>query len=284
MPLLFLQDDAENRILRPWDEIDVTSIVLTLFLAWLVVTVFARVVRWLSPRLSTRVRYYVLPWPPIVRLIMIVVAFSIVVPLVLVPRPESMFAVAGSSAVALGFAFKDYVSSLLAGVVVLFEKPCSVGDWVRVGDVYGKVRAMRLRVIEIDTPDDDTVSIPLSKIWTEPIHNANGGRPDHLCVADFYVDPEHDATAVHRALEDVVLTSAYRNLARPVTVVAHEEPFGTHYRAKAYPFDGADQFLFRTDVTLRGRRALAELGARPSRAMMAASAVDGASASPATSS
>jgi small-conductance mechanosensitive channel len=182
-----------------------------------------------------------------------------------------MLALAGSGAVALGFAFKDYVSSLIAGVVMLFERPCSAGDWVRVGDVYGKVEAMRLRVIEIVTPDDDKVSVPNAKIWSEPVRNANAGRPDHMCVADFFLDPEHDAELVHRVLKDVALTSAYRNLNRPVVVVAQEEIFGTHYRVKAYPFDGADQFTFTTDLTLRGKRVLMEIGARPARAAFAPS-------------
>lgn len=266
MPLPQDPTSPVSRILRPWAEIDLLGILLTVVAAWLAVILFARFVRWLSRRLPTRLRYYVLPWPPIVRLVVIVAVVVMVVPMVLEPRPESMFAVAGSGAVAVGFAFKDYVSSLIAGVVVLFERPCSVGDWVRIGDLYGRVDVMRLRVIELVTPNDDRVAIPLSRIWTDPIQNANGGNPDHLCVADFYLDPEHDAAAVQRALEDVALTSAYRNLERPVVVVASEELFGTHYRVKTYPFDGSDQFGFVTDLTVRGKQALAQLGARPARA------------------
>lgn len=249
-----------TQLFRPWSEIDGLAIVLTLVAAWMIVIGFGRLIRWLSARLPTRWRFYARLWPPIVRLVVIVAAIAIVVPLVLVPTPEAMFAVAGSSALAIGFAFKDFVSSLIAGVVVLFERPCSVGDWIRVGDVYGQVRAMRLRVIEVVTPEDDCVSIPLSKLWSESIANANSGRPEHLCVADFYVDPDHDPGPVRSALEDVALTSAYRSLDRPLTIVAREERFGTHYRIKAYPFDGADQFLFVTDLTLRGKRALQALG------------------------
>jgi small-conductance mechanosensitive channel len=254
--------------LRSWADIDVSTIVLALAGAWLVAILSAKLVRWLSPRVPVRLRYYLQPWPPIIRLIVIVAATAVVIPLILVPSPEAMFALAGSGAVALGFAFKDYVSSLIAGVVVLFERPCSVGDWVRVGGVYGRVTAMRLRVIELVTPDDDKVSIPLSTLWAHPIHNANAGRPDLMCVAEFFLDPQHDPLAVHRALEDVGLTSAHRNLERPVCVVAQEELFGTRYRLKAYPFDGTDQFAFITDMTLRGKQVLQSLGALPARAAL----------------
>jgi small conductance mechanosensitive channel len=61
--------------------------------------------------------------------------------MVLVPRTGSMLALFGSGAVALGFAFKDYVSSLIAGVVVVFEQPGRVGDWVRVGAGLGQLCA-----------------------------------------------------------------------------------------------------------------------------------------------
>lgn len=260
------QDDTEpGKLLLPWDDIDVVGILLTGVAAWLIVLGFTTGVRWLSQRLPTRVRFYLLPWPPIVRLFIALGAIALIVPMVLRPEREAMLALAGSGAVALGFAFKDYVSSLIAGVVMLFERPCSVGDWVRVGGVYGRVEALRLRVMRVVTPEDDVVSIPHSMMWNNPVINANAGDPDHLCVADFHVDPEHDPAIAYRVLEDVALTSAYRNLERPVTVIVNEEVGRTHYRIKAYPFDSEDQFIFITDLTLRGKRALAEVGARPAR-------------------
>ncbi len=41
---------------------------------------------------------------------------------------QNLLAITGTISVALGFAFKDYVSSLIAGVVALFEIPYRVGD------------------------------------------------------------------------------------------------------------------------------------------------------------
>ena len=38
-----------------------------------------------------------------------------------------------------------------------------------------------------------------------------------------------------------------------------EKPWGTHYRLKAYPIDGREQFNFITDLTVRGKAALAGL-------------------------
>ena len=48
---------------------------------------------------------------------------------------------------------------------------------------------------------------------------------------------------------------------KPVLVVLAETRAGTHYQLKAYPFDMRDQFRLVSDLTVRGKRTLAEVGA-----------------------
>jgi small conductance mechanosensitive channel len=84
-------------------------------------------------------------------------------------------------------------------------------------------------------------------------------------VAHFYVAPEHDGQKVLDVLRDVALTSPFVQLDRPVAVVAAEQPWATHYQLKAYPLDGREQFAFLTDLTVRGKEALAEFTAAPLR-------------------
>ena len=119
------------------------------------------------------------------------------------------------------------------------------------------LRAMRLR-----TADDNLVTVPHERLWTENISNANTGARTLMCVAHFHLLPEHDANAVRRALTDVALTSAYLDYGEPVLVVMEESEHGSHYRLKAYPFDLRDQFLFITDLTVRGKSALRRAGGR----------------------
>ena len=81
----------------------------------------------------------------------------------------------------MGFAFKDYASSIIAGIVGLFESPYGVGDRIKIGDYYGEVINYGLRSVTIQTPDDSTVTIPHNKIWTEAISNANSCLPGTGC-------------------------------------------------------------------------------------------------------
>jgi small-conductance mechanosensitive channel len=179
------------------------------------------------------------------------------------PTPENLLAISGTLAVALGFAFKDYASSLIAGVVALYERPYRNGDWVKIEDTYGEVQSHNLRTVQVLTPNDTLVAIPHSQLWTTAISNSNSGQRDLMCVADYYLHPEHDGIAILQKLRDVALASPYINLKRPLLVIVAEQPWGTHYRLKAYPLDGRDQFLFVTDLTVRGKAMLRRLAVKP---------------------
>src|SRR5690606_37275998 len=48
-------------------------------------------------------------------------------------RQETVLALSGTAGVALGFAFKDLATSVLAGLTILIDKPFQVGHRVSVG-------------------------------------------------------------------------------------------------------------------------------------------------------
>jgi small conductance mechanosensitive channel len=263
MPDADVTEEKVSRILRDWGEIRLFE-ALAVLAAGLALAI---AVKWLIPRISQRLpdryRFWVLPWEPILRLAVLLFVFIYIVPLFIHPTPQNLLAISGTLAVALGFAFKDYVSSLIAGVVALYERPYRNGDWVRIEDTYGEVRSLDLRTVQIVTPDDTVVAVPHSKMWTTAIYNDNSGQRELMCVADFYLHPDHDGHLVHQQLKDVALSSPYLQLRKPVVVIAMEKPWGTHYRVKAYPIDGRDQFVFITDLTLRGKTMLRRLGVKP---------------------
>ncbi|MBI3812746.1 MAG: mechanosensitive ion channel, partial [Nitrospirae bacterium] len=118
-----------------------------------------------------------------------------------------------------------------------------------------------LRAVRIVTADDTEVIIPHSRLWSSGISNASSGDRSLLCVTNFYLHPDHDAAA-RRRLTEVAETGSYRKPETPVTVIVMEKPWGTHYRLKAYVKESRDQFLFITDLTIRGKEALRAMGIR----------------------
>ena len=247
-------------ILRPIDEWTVLRIGLIILATVLVITVTQWLLPWLAERIPGRQRPYLLATVPVVRLVAIVAAVLLITPLLIEPTVENVVALVGALSIMLGFALKDYASSLAAGIVALYEMPYRPGDWIAIGGDYGEVKRIGMRAVVILTPAGNMVSIPHLKLWDHAVHNANDGGQYLMCIANFYLHPHHDGELARRILYDVALTSAFLQLTHPIRVVAGEKPWATHYELKAYPVDPRDQFDFVTDLTLRGRAALQDAG------------------------
>ena len=74
----------------------------------------------------------------------------------------------GLTGFALGFALKDSIANLLAGVLILLYRPFEVGDPIDVGGLSGRVTHVDLRYTELDA-DKERVLVPNSKMLTDPI-------------------------------------------------------------------------------------------------------------------
>lgn len=250
-------------ILQDWNRISLVQILLIVAFAWLAVFLVQRFLPTLAQRLPVRLRSPVTTSIPVLRLLILLIAVFKVIPLLVEPTPQNILAMLGAAGLAIGFAFKDYIGSVIAGIVCLYERPYRLGDWVSIDGDYGQIRSLGLRAMKIVTADDTAVTIPHGKIWTTNIANANDGNAELMCVTDFFLRPDHDAKKVCEKLRDVGLSSPYTHLKHRVAVSVSEVPWGTHYRLKAYPVDGRDQFRFTTDLTVRGKDALARMGTLP---------------------
>lgn len=251
---------AFDDIVRDLSEIPFLRVALIAISAWLLVRGLAWALPKLAEAMPARLRVRVLPWVPVLRLVIGVIAFVLIVPMVISPTPQNLFAVLGALGIALGFAFKDFVSSLVAGVVAVYEQPYRQGDWVRVRDAYGEVRTVGLRAVRLVTPADDVVTVPHDVLWTDNVYNANDGSRTMMVVTQVFLDPNHDAEAVRDRLREVIWTSPWLDVTRVVLVHVTEEAWGTRYEMKAYPLDARDQFAFRSDLTVRAKAAVREMG------------------------
>ncbi|MCK7546827.1 mechanosensitive ion channel family protein [Marinobacter koreensis] len=231
--------------------------------AALLIFLIQKLVPGVAGRLGGKPRLYLLASVPLLRLVIIIVTIVVVVPILIEPSFENMVAIFGTLGLALGFAFKDYANSLIAGIVTLYEMPYRPGDWIEVNGKYGEVRSIGTRAAEIVTPDDTVVLIPHSTLWNALIANGNDGTDNLMCVAEFHLTAGHDVRSVMTLLRDVAFTSPYTKTMKPISVVVAQHPWGMTYRVKAYPLEPRDQFRFISDLTARGMEILAQHGACP---------------------
>jgi small-conductance mechanosensitive channel len=148
------------------------------------------------------------------------------------------------------------VSCLIAGVVTILENTYQPGDWIEFDGAYGEVRTIGTRAVHLVTADDTEVIIPHAKLWSSRVANASNGQPSLLCVTHIYLRADHDGEAVRQALAEIVDASSYRKPDTPVKIAAIEEPWGTHYKLKAYVAESREQFAMITDLTLRAKQRL----------------------------
>ncbi len=76
----------------------------------------------------------------------------------------SLIAGLGIAGIALGFAAKDTLSNIVAGIFIFWDRPFYIGDLVEIEDEYGSVQDITLRTTRIVTPDGRMVSIPNQNI------------------------------------------------------------------------------------------------------------------------
>lgn len=236
-------------------QLKIIKALLVIFLSYLALSIVNKIVVWLSENVALKFRLKVKQALPFLRAFLLSISVFILGNLFLDLSLSNLIAVTGTIAVALGFAFKDYVSSVIAGLIALFENPYQVGDRIKIGDDYGEIVSYGLRGIRIQTPDDNIVTIPHNKIWTESISNANKGELEAQTIADFYFAHDIDAQWVIQTLYRVAQTSKYTQLSLPILVVMEEKPWGTHFKLKCYPMDARDEFIYKTDLVKRAKQA-----------------------------
>jgi len=173
----------------------------------------------------------------------------------LVLTPQVLLAVGGTIAVSIGFALKDLVASIVAGLIILMDRPFQVGDRVTFEGYYGEIREIGLRSVRLVTLDDTHVTIPNSKFLTDVVASGNAGAVEMMIQMDFFIGLDQDAARAKHIVQEVLTTSRYVHLKLPWAVLVNQVSQGEHFavrlRAKAYVLDVRFEKMFETDVNER---------------------------------
>jgi small conductance mechanosensitive channel len=131
---------------------------------------------------------------------------------------RGIFATAGLSGIVLGFAFKDIGENFLAGVLLAFNRPFSIGDTVETNNIKGTIKTLNLRNTHIRSFDGKDIYVPNAMIIKSPLHNSTRDgllRFDFAVGVDYYND-------ISRA-EELIL----KILASKSGILKNPEPFIT---------------------------------------------------------
>jgi len=192
---------------------------------------------------------------------------TIVILLSLEISREVLAILGGTAAVAIGFAMKDLVASLVAGVMIMFDRPFQVGDRVTFGGQYGDITSVGLRSVKLRTLDDSMVTIPNNLFLNEVTTCGNYGVLNMQVVIDFLIGVDQDVNRARAIVHEATVTSNFVYLANPVEVrvsqVATDGYVALRLRLKVYVIDTIFEKALESDITLRVMDAFQEEGIQP---------------------
>ena len=128
----------------------------------------------------------------------VLMAAAIVFPSV---KPGDVLATLGIGSVAIGFAFKDILQNLFAGLLLLIRRPFRRGDQIVVKDYEGTVEHIESRATLLKTYDGRRVIIPNADLYIAPVvvNTAFPVRREQLDIGIGYGDDVARACQVFTA-------------------------------------------------------------------------------------
>ena len=132
-------------------------------------------------------------------------------------QTASIIAVIGAAGLAIALALQGTLSNIAAGVMIIWLRPFSVGDYIESSAVNGTVKQVGLFATQLRTIDGLYVFTPNAKIWDATIINYNKEMTRRISF-DVGIDYSADIDLARKVLLEVA-TSDERVLTTPEPVV-----------------------------------------------------------------
>jgi small-conductance mechanosensitive channel len=90
---------------------------------------------------------------------------------------SSLAVIAGAVGVGIGFGLQNIINNFVSGLIILAERPITIGDRVEVGNVVGQVTRINLRSTVVVTNDNISIIVPNSDFISTAVTNWSHGDP-----------------------------------------------------------------------------------------------------------
>ncbi|MEM9004872.1 MAG: mechanosensitive ion channel family protein [Cyanobacteria bacterium P01_F01_bin.86] len=158
----------------------------------------------------------------------------------------------GVGSLVIALALQNTLSNLVSGFLLLFDSPFQVGDWIRFGDIEGKVVDLNWRSVRLKTLERDLLVVPNSVLDQQSIYNFSRIDPIHAeryFVGFSYDDPPNFVKQVlkHAAEETSELLD---DPAPDIRTISYDD-FAITYEVKYYIDDYAKFERIRNELSTR---------------------------------
>jgi small-conductance mechanosensitive channel len=101
----------------------------------------------------------------------------------------------------VGFAARQTIANMVAGLIVAIAQPLRIGDRVTFEDKTGRVDDVTLSYTYIDTGDGQLMVVPNEQVVSSVIYNHSTGDQAAPVEASVWLGPDGDVAAARKALE-----------------------------------------------------------------------------------
>lgn len=109
----------------------------------------------------------------------------------------------GLLSVGIGFGLQNITSNFISGLIILFERPITVGDRVMVSNIEGDVIEINIRSTKVRTVNNVAIIVPNSEFVSKDVINYSYGDPTYRLDINVGVSYGSDLEAVKKALQEV---------------------------------------------------------------------------------
>ncbi|MBR1749576.1 MAG: mechanosensitive ion channel [Ruminococcus sp.] len=170
----------------------------------------------------------------IVRTLIFILSFIMALSALNVPM-SSIVATVGAAGLTLGLALQNSLSNVAGGFLILFSKPFQCGDYIKINEHEGTVKAISILYTNINTLDNKSIFIPNGTVANNTVINYTREKLRHLELT-FLISYESDYDKARKAIRDVIERSEYYidRPTKPLIVMCDHADSGIHILTRVW--------------------------------------------------
>jgi small-conductance mechanosensitive channel len=116
--------------------------------------------------------------------------------------------IAGALGVGIGFGLQGIVNNFVSGLILLFERPVKVGDFIQLGEQWAEIKKIGLRATVVETLDRSEIVVPNSDLVSNQVTNWTLSHRMARIVIPVGVEYGSDVPLVMETLNECAMASS----------------------------------------------------------------------------
>jgi potassium efflux system protein len=116
--------------------------------------------------------------------------------------------IAGALGVGIGFGLQGIVNNFVSGLILLFERPIKVGDYIQLGEQWAEIKKIGLRATVVETLDRSEIVVPNSDLVSYQVTNWTLSHRIARIVIPVGVEYGSDVPLVMETLRECAMASS----------------------------------------------------------------------------